>query len=254
MMSKITRESALVKRNVSYHDTLNSAAWKEDNLTLKAEIRQRLLEIANVFITFLNISNLKVEDIVLTGSNANYNWTKFSDFDVHVIVDYDHVAKIDIATELFNAKKSLWNEMHDITVKGYDVEMYVEDTDNPPISQGVFSLLRNKWIRKPTHKPPTINDDAVDAKVRYLMSVIDDVVDTDSDDVELYDRLTDKIKKMRKAGLDRGGEYSVENLTFKVLRNEGYLSKLWDAKTKAFDRKLTLERALVVDTSRSRFR
>lgn len=238
-------ESELVQRNISYHSTLNPAVWDliDEQYVLKPEVRKRLLEIANIFITFLNIPKLHIEDIVLTGSNANYNWTKFSDFDIHLIVDYDKVANVDIATELFNAKKSLWNEVHDITIRGHDVELYVEDTDNPPVSQGVFSILHNQWIKVPKYHKPKIDVDAVNAKVVAIMREIDNVVDIDTDDVEIYNKLTDKIKKMRKSGLAKEGEYSVENLAFKILRNEGYLAKLWDAKTKALNRKLTLERA-----------
>lgn len=233
------QESDIVDKNIKYHSELNPKAWI--GTTIKPEVRDRLLEIAEIFIDYLNLPELEIKDIVLTGSNANYNWTQFSDFDVHVIVDYRALAAENLVAELFRAKKELWNQAHDITIKQHDVELYVEDSAQPPVSQGIYSLQNDKWIKQPSYSVPDINDAAVESKVIDLMEMIDHLIETDSDDAESYQMLADKISKMRKAGLVRGGEYSVENLAFKVLRNEGYLDKLHDAKTKAMDRMLTIE-------------
>ena len=234
------QESDIVDKNISYHEHLNPKAWLDDN-SIKPEIRDRLLEIAEIFIDYLNLPELEILDIVLTGSNANYNWTQFSDFDVHVIVDYKSLKADNLVAELFRAKKELWNKSHDITIKHHDVELYVEDAAEPPVSQGIYSLQDDRWIKKPSYNVPDINDAAIESKVIDLMEMIDHLIETDTDDLDSYQMLADKISRMRKAGLVRYGEYSVENLAFKILRNEGYIQKLHDAKRVVLDRMLTLE-------------
>ena len=71
---------------MAYHDSLNPAAW--DDAELRPEVRARLLEIAKVFVGYLEIPDFKVIDVVLTGSMANYNYTNYSDFDIHVVTRY----------------------------------------------------------------------------------------------------------------------------------------------------------------------
>ena len=233
------QESVLVDKNVKYHPHLNPVAWS--NSQLRDNIKHQLLTIADQFIEFLNLPNLPIKDIVLTGSNANYNWTQYSDFDVHVIVDYTKVSDSDVALELFNTKKELWKMSHNISIKNHDVELYVEDTATPPVSQGVYSLVDAEWLRQPSYNKPAIDDAAIEAKVLDLMISIDSILDSDSDNVELLTKLIEKIRKMRKSGLAENGEFSVENLAFKIIRNEGYLSKLYTARREAVDRSLTIE-------------
>jgi hypothetical protein len=225
------------KGNISYHSDLNPAVW--DKSTLDLEVRVRLLQIAKLFVEYLEIPNFKVNDIVLTGSMANYNYTDFSDFDVHVVTDYSNLQCDDLAEAFYRAKKQIWNDAHDITIYGYDVEMYVEDANEPPVSGGVYSILNGEWISIPSHKPPSIDDRAINLKVADLIKQINVAVET-ADDPEDISRIRHKLRNMRRAGLDAGGEFSVENLTFKVLRNLGYLDKLSDAYHSQQDADLSL--------------
>jgi predicted nucleotidyltransferase len=231
-------ELNLDQAGINYHSTLNPKVW--DNDELKDEVHLGLVRIAEKFISFLNLESLKVQDIVLTGSMANFNWTRYSDFDLHIITDYSALTCTDLANELFRAKKDLWNSEHDITIAGYDVELYVEDSNDPPVSQGVYSLIKNKWLKQPEHEPPKFNDAAVDAKASGLMVDIDRIIKTESDDITEYEKLFEKIRKMRQAGLDRAGEFSTENLAFKILRNLGYLKKLKDTKHNILDKDLSI--------------
>lgn len=224
------------KHNVGYHEELNPAAWDSD--AMKKEVRLKLLQIAKVFIEYLEIPNFKPIDIVLTGSLANYNWTQYSDFDLHVITDYDTLECDDIAEAFYQAKKRIWNDEHDITINGHEVELYVEDVNRPPVSQGIFSVLNNKWIKQPDYNPPKINDTAVEYKASALAQLIDKSLGGDPEDLS---RVLAKVYKMRQAGLDAGGEFSTENLAFKVLRNQGYIDKLKKAKAQAQDRLLSLK-------------
>ena len=176
-------------------------------------------------------------DVVLTGSMANYNYTKFSDFDVHVVTKYADLQCDNLAEAFYTAKKKIWNDAHNISIRGHEVELYVEDVEKPPVSGGVFSLLDNKWLIKPSYDPPRINNSAVNAKVRDLITQIQHAIQGDSNDVE---HVMDKIKHMRRSGLDKHGEFSVENLAFKILRNEGYIEKLHNAFTQHQDSELSL--------------
>ena len=223
--------------NIDYHNTLNPVAWEGDQL--RSEVRLKLLEIAKVFVDYLEIPNFEIADIVLTGSLANYNYTKFSDFDLHVVTDYSDLQCDDIAEALYQAKKQIWNDRHDITIHGYDVELYVEDINLPPISAGTYSILDQTWIKTPELKTPNIDRNAVNAKVSDLVKQIDHAIAA-ADEPSDIRRVTAKLRKMRQSGLDSAGEFSVENLAFKVLRNLGYISKLSKAFYQKQDDQLSL--------------
>lgn len=218
------RVQDLVKSNVFYNSQLSPKAWYNNRMHL--EVRYKLLQTAKAFIGYLDIPGFRVLDIVLTGSMANYNHTDYSDFDVHVVTQYSDLQCDDLAEVFYRAKKQLWNDQHDVIVRGHDVELYVEDVDNPPISAGVFSLLDNQWLDEPNYNPPNINNNAVSLKVQDLIKQIESVLQN-ADDPEDLQRLSNKIQNMRQAGLVANGEFSVENLAFKVLRNQGYMSRLY---------------------------
>ena len=226
----------LVKTNVAYHDELNPKAW--DNEQLRPEVRDRLLQIAMIFIDYLDIPNFDALDIVLTGSIANYNYTRFSDFDLHVVTRYSDLRCDDIAEAFYRAKKEVWNNQHDIMIRGHEVELYVEDVEQPPVSGGVYSVVNDRWIKQPSHNPPRIDDRAVNDKANDLIDRITKAIaSNDTADIE---RLRTKIRNMRRSGLDTAGEFGVENLAFKIVRNLGYLEKLSKAYTQQQDRDLSL--------------
>ena len=227
-----------VSGNIDYHDTLNPIAW-DDSDKLRSEVQLKLLEIARVFVKYLDIPNFEVVDIVLTGSMANYNYTKYSDFDIHVVTHYANLQSDEIAEAFYRAKKEIWNNEHDIKIRGHEAELYVEDSETPPVSGGVYSILRDEWINKPEYDPPRINNTAVNAKVKDLVRQIAHAIkDGDINDIE---RIRTKIRNMRKSGLAKAGEFGVENLAFKILRNEGYLDKLHKAYIALQDQELSLE-------------
>ena len=226
----------LVKTNVAYHNELNAKAWA--NGQLRPEVRDRLLQIATIFIDYLDIPNFDALDIVLTGSIANYNYTKYSDFDLHVVTRYSDLRCDDLAEAFYRAKKEVWNNQHDIMIRGHEVELYVEDVEQPPVSGGVYSVVNDRWIKRPAYNPPRIDDRAVNDKANDLMQRITRAIA--SNDVEDIERLRTKIRNMRRSGLDTAGEFGVENLAFKIVRNLGYLDKLSKAYTQQQDRDLSL--------------
>jgi len=232
------RAKDLVKGNIAYHHTLNQDVWDGDEL--RVDVRYKLLEIAKRFVEYLEVPDFKLVDVILRGSLVNYNYTQYSDFDLHVVTDFAAINS-DITELFYMAKKKIWNDEHDITIKGHEVELYVEDKDAKNVSEGTYSVLDNRWLRVPEYRKPSIDDAAVSAKARDLMTQINRAIKAGS--VEDIQRLQDKIKTMRQAGLDKGGEFSTENLAFKIVRNKGYLDKLYKNKNSKFDQELSLDEA-----------
>lgn len=221
---------------------LNPKLWKNDKL--KADVRNNLLKIALEVIDDIGL-NSSLDDITFTGSLANYNYSKHSDIDLHIILDFSAIDENEtLVREFLLAKKSLWNDKHNVKIKGAEVEIYFENIGDPHHSTGIYSVLNNVWIKKPTPtKPETVIDFyAVMQKADDLISQIDYVISLPSGKkLETIETLKAKIKRMRKCGLETGGEYSVENLAFKVLRNEGHIARLWDASVKEKDYSLSIE-------------
>ena len=142
--------------------------------------------------------------------------------------------------------KSIWNRLHDILIKGYEVEICVQDVNDPHEAQGLYSVLNDEWVKKPTLDKKDFDRDNIKKKAASLMDQVDRIDklidDGKFEEAEKYaDKLKEKIRKMRKSGLETIGAYSVENLAFKVLRRTDYLEKLSNAKRKAYDSMLSLK-------------
>jgi len=230
-----------------FHDELNEDFWNQEEQRLDPEIRQKLLAIANDFWGSLEVGDAEYDDITFTGSLAAHNYSQFSDVDLHILVDFSDVDdKVDLVREYFNAMKSIWNRLHDILIKGYEVEIYVQDVNDPHEAQGLYSVLNNNWIKKPVLDKQDFDKDNIKKKAAGLMDQIDrlqPLIDEGKyEEAEKYaDKLKEKIRKMRKTGLETVGAYSVENLAFKVLRRNDYLGKLSDAKREAYDKMLSIK-------------
>jgi|LakMenE01Jun11ns_1017448.scaffolds.fasta_scaffold9897668_3 hypothetical protein len=219
-LRELTQE-AVVDDAVIFHDTLNPRLWK--NNQLKPIIRFKLLQIAKHFIDFIDIPKLNLKDITISGSNAAYTYTKHSDLDLHLIVTVSQEQSIYLKS-LFDAKKNQYNFNHDIKVKGIDVEVYVQDSEQVHHSAGIYSVLDDRWISEPKSERANINDDDVQDKVNNYTDKIQQALQ--SKDIDQAQAIKDEIARIRKAGLDRAGEFSVENLAFKVLRARGLIDKL----------------------------
>lgn len=221
-------------------ENLNQEIW--ENGKLKKEVRIAMLKIAKAFKEYLKL-DAKLKDVIFTGSLANYNWTLMSDVDIHLILDLPSLGEPeDFLGEYIVAKKSIWNDSHDIKIKGFEVELFAKDEETLFSSKGVYSVLRDNWIQKPEKYSKDIDEPSIKEKAATIMNDIDDLQSVKNDDevVEKADKIKERVKKLRDSGLEKGGEYSIENLTFKVLRKTGYLDKLSDMKQKSFDNSLTL--------------
>lgn len=228
------------------NDELNPKIWDKDE-KMRSDVKKTLLKIADDYFESLDLPGVDIEDVTMTGSLANYNWSKYSDVDLHIVVDYDDLPMDrELVQDFLKSKSSAWNKEHDVKIYGYDVELYVQDINEPHHSTGVYSVLNNEWNVKPEKKKISFNDKSVIDKANRLMDRIEDIyddmgVDDNEDIIKRVDKLTEKIKKMRQSGLESGGEFSVENIVFKVLRRNGMLDRLYDIKTVAYDKSVTLE-------------
>jgi hypothetical protein len=204
---------------VVYNDTLNPLLWK--NNTLDTEVRYKLMSIALHFAKFLNVPKLNLRDITISGSNAAYGYTDSSDVDLHLVVDMPKDQPE--LSELYTAKKNEYNFTHDIKIKGIDIELYVQDVQQPHRSAGIYSILNDRWISKPKHQPPTVRDQDVLKKARNYSARINAAMR--SNDLNKCKETMSEIRRLRQAGLEDAGEYSVENLSFKLLRARGKIDK-----------------------------
>jgi len=221
-----------------------------DSYVIKEEIREKLLQITNEFLSFLGI-DFFIYDIHFTGSLANYNWSSYSDLDIHIMVDLDEFSNgkedsstyNEIVREFFELKKKAWASSNDIKVKGFEVEFYVQDIDDKAVSTGVYSILNNEWVIEPERGEHNIDEEKILKKGEEYAKSIDGLLSKakDGEDVtKQVDELKSKLKKFRQSGLESGGEYSYENLTFKLLRRNGYIEKLFKIKTFVRNKKLSL--------------
>jgi hypothetical protein len=213
---------------------------------MSSKVRDRLLDIAYEFIEFLGV-DVVISDVVMMGSLANYNWSRFSDVDLHLIADFEQFSEkeLPLYEELFELKKTLFNDRHNIKIYGYDVELYVQD-DVKAFSSGEYSVLFDEWKKKPKKEKVEIDTELIKNKSEHWMKIIDEVIDNLDDKsmesgVDSINKIKDKLKKYRTAGLEKGGEMSDENLVFKVLRRNGYIEKLFNFKTEYQDKKLSLK-------------
>jgi len=223
---------------VKFNKKLNPRLWGKDEHLLP-EVRDHLLKIADDFREFLGVTDLQLKDITISGSNAAYTYTPHSDIDLHLVVDLPEADGSEVYRELFDAKKYQYNDMHHIKIGGYDIEVYVQDANKPHRSQGIYSILNNRWVDVPKRRRPEVDDISIRSKYEDLNHRIEDAIKSNNPDT--IGALAKKISDLRQAGLDEHGEFGPENLAFKMLRSQGIIQKLYDARNAAKDHELSLK-------------
>ena len=227
-----------------YNDTLHPQFW--DEFEFKEDVLKPILKIVDDFVKDdAHISPEMVEDVQLTGSLANYNYSEYSDLDVHILLDFADINKDEeIVKRALDGKRFIWNLRHDIKFNGHEVELYFQDINEPHVASGLFSLSGNRWIKKPKYEQPEVDHEDVVKKANSFKKELDllaDVLDNISDEKEFSlinrraKKLKEKIMKMRKEGLAGKGEFSVENLAFKTLRNDQTIARLNELIIKSYD-------------------
>lgn len=220
---------------IELHKKLNPKLW-DSNGVLRKDVKLALLRIAESYYEFLN-TPVEILELLITGSQANYNYSEYSDIDLHLVVDYGQVSCDQPVEDLFDTKRRLWKERHDINIHGIPVEVYVEDLAHPAVTSS-YSLVKDQWINKP--KPVTAhwdNDEISQQTAEWLQEFKQAIK---SQDIERLEDAKRRLKQYRQQGLDQEGEYGTNNLVFKNLRNLGAISLLMRAAIKIQDRNLSI--------------
>ena len=219
---------------------LNQKIWDGEE-KVRSGVKGALMDIVEEFMEGLDM-DLDLKDVIVTGSIANYNWSKFSDIDLHLLVDFADVNdNEEMVKKFFDAVRSNWNKLHNILVKGHEVEIYVQDEHEPHVSTGVYSLMNDRWLVKPKKVRPAIDRHTAIKKMKQIAREVDKLSALYQSGLyeETFDsagRLKEKIKRMRMDGLEKSGIYSAENLAFKMLRRSGDIEQLFLIYTQAYDK------------------
>lgn len=223
--------------------------WNPDG-KLNSRIRLKLLDIADDFWEYVNLTWVKPSGIILTGSICNFNWSQYSDIDLHLIVDFDEIdEKIEFVKDYLDSKKNEWNNEHSgLQIMGYPVELYVQNLGEMPESNGIYDLEENDWIREPNPdniKSIGLNKFSIKEKAAKIMTIIDDMYDAlaSTDDSHKIEQMGDdasylwkKVKEMRKSSLEKNGESGSGNIVYKILRRTGYLDRLFKLSNVVYDK------------------
>lgn len=239
-------------------DKLSPKIWGCDG-GIDSRVRLKLLDIADDFWDYVNIKWVKPNGIILTGSICNYNWSSYSDIDLHLIVDFHEIDdKTEFVRDYLDSKKNEWNDIHSqLEIRGYKVELYVQDIGEEAESNGIYDLESNEWIKKPNKedvKPIGLNKYHIKDKAADIMTIIDGMYESleTTDDKHNMEEIGDdasylwkKIKNMRKKSLERDGESGIGNIVYKSLRREGYLDKLFDLMSLSYDKVNSIDEILM---------
>lgn len=223
--------------------------WNPDG-TLNSRVRLKLLDIADDFWKFVNLTWVKPSGIILTGSICNFNWSQYSDIDLHLIVDFDEIdEKTEFVKDYLDSKKNEWNNEHSgLQIMGYPVELYVQNLGEMPESNGIYDLEENDWVREPNPddiKSIGLNKFSIKEKAAKIMTIIDDMYDVlaSTDDSHKIEQMGDdasylwkKVKEMRKSSLEKNGESGSGNIVYKILRRTGYLDRLFKLSNVVYDK------------------
>jgi predicted nucleotidyltransferase len=228
-----------------YNKSLNTKFWKDGKFD--EDVRKKLVRIAQDFYDALKLT-VSIHDIQLTGSLANYNYTKYSDLDIHIIIDFRDINEDEeLVKRALDGARFVWNQRHNVVIRGHDVELYIQDESEQHTASGLYSLLNSRWVHVPRYNPPEIDERDIDLKEReYTKEIIrmEQLVNKpglSSDDYKHIQsrskKLRDKIQQERRECLSgpEASEFCVENLVFKNLRNSGMIGKLIDITSKAYD-------------------
>lgn len=223
--------------NRAYAPKLNPKIWDDEN-NLLPEVKEKILEIVDKFLEYANV-DIKVADIKLVGSNASFNYNDDSDLDVHIVTDLSKIADPESIARLYmDSIKKTFKEGYDITIRGINVEMYVEDIKTSAQSNGVYSVMKDEWTKKP--KPMRDPTPEEFAEAEEIEEELISRLEFTDDPLEISDIL-DEIYLGRKDALAKDGETAPFNLAFKSLRNKGILKQANDFIKEKESEELSLE-------------
>lgn len=217
------------------HNTLNPKLWQDGKL--RPDVKIKLLQIAEKFKEFIEL-DVPIIDVQITGGQVTFHYTEMSDLDLHLILDYDKIECDQEVEELLDTKRLLFKQIHEISILGIPVEPGTEDVNRPTVSSA-YSLKTNSWIREPKNHSGEINSKDVEEQYRYWQKIIDTVLR--QNDPIMAQKVLKLLRKYRKTGLKQTGEYGVENLVYKTLRNNKLIEKLASYLNQELDQSLSIK-------------
>jgi predicted nucleotidyltransferase len=241
------KNSLLSKDHFKQHNALSPDIWETPE-QVKLKVKLKLKRIANAFLRDHNIDPDAVEDIYFTGSIAGFNYHPDSDIDLHIVVDFSKVSQdLDMVRDLFNSRRLVWNERHNITIFGHEVEIFIEDVNEvyDDEDRPVYSLEKDQWVNTPKRLDRDFDYDSAMKKagmISHQIGLVQELMHQEKfvEAKRQATRIFGRLKRMRKAGLQREGAYSPENIAFKILRKRGEIDLLGDLKSASFDRMMSL--------------
>ena len=221
-------------------------------MEIDPEVQSQLKAIADDILKNIEIE-AEIKDIVITGSTASYNWHKFSDIDLHILLDFKEIDQnLELVKRMLDQTRINWNKTHNIFIRGHEVELYFQDINEPHKAVGIWSILKEEWVLDPVKLDPELDLRTAEKKAEAIVKSIEHAVESfeKGDNIDAYEyatKIKKKIANMRKSGLDKEGIYSPENLAFKMLRNANYLEKLSDIKIISYDRIMSIQEMYIKD-------
>ena len=232
---------------IELHDTLNPKLWDENN-NLRPIVKDRLIRIVDKYIESSDVLTKEdVIDVELLGSNASYNYTPYSDLDVHLVVNMEDVSCDPALFQLAcNAERSNFNKNYDFKIKGIDVELYVEDVHAGTASNGIYSLFNDEWIKFPQKitVPNYDNDEEYITLLNKWKSQAAALLDNAASSKQIQEYINN-LYNLRRTSIMKDGEFGKGNLVFKEIRNEGLLDKLKERQYELSSKELSVESLLV---------
>jgi predicted nucleotidyltransferase len=223
---------------VIYNNTLNPNIWNNDK-TIQPDVRDALLKVAQDFYEETELS-APIEDVYMLGSAANYNWGPTSDVDLHILINFDKLGlEHDLVKKMVDSIKANWNKNHDIRIHGHRVELYIQDIKETNRALGIYSILNNKWIKVPQKLNLNLDKNVIQQKYTDMVVQIKNAIK--SNNLTDLKRVLKSVYDMREAGLSKGGEFSVENIVFKLLRTRNHVDNLKTAVNKVYDTQNSLK-------------
>jgi predicted nucleotidyltransferase len=224
-----------------HNDILNPALWNADE-TLKPDVRQHLLKIAQDFYIDTELK-APIKDIQILGSSTNYNWTQNSDIDLHILIDFRQINNdVELVKKMVDSLKTNWNKNHDINIKDHPIEIYIQDINAVNRSVGIFSILRNVWVRKPSKQTVVFNKEAIQQLYTNIVTQIKKAIKENN--LEKLKSVLKLVYDTRELGLSKSGDYSTENIVFKILRTRGHLDNLKNAINSVYDQNNSLKQEI----------
>ena len=233
-------ESFKLSDAVEFHDELNPDLFQDEKMI--SSVRRQIMKIALDFVEHVSIGDLDIEDITLSGSNAAYSYTDHSDIDIHILIDYSKLPTNEVYRELFDAKRISYNDSHDIKIAGYSVELYVQDSNQPHVSLGEYSVIDDRWLRIPVKRRANFDQHNTALKFEKLDKI--SKLALKQQDLDQVERVLDILRRYRTAGLSENGEFGPENLAYKALRAQNTVQKLFDLRDKLHARSLSMDESL----------